>query len=247
MSANRFQQTQYDFAAYLRDPLAKPAPADVEDRRMNIYRDLIYNNIESFLSSGFPVLRHILDDGYWHHMVRDFVSHHQSHTPYFLEISQEFLRYLQEEREVHSDDPAFMLELTHYEWVELALDVSTEEIPEASAQAGDVLSSVLAVSPLAWRLSYQYPVHKIGPEYIPEKQPDEPTFLVVYRNRDNEVKFLEINTVTARLLQLIDEQQTTGRAVLLMMAEELQADDAERVINFGEAILTKLYSLDILI
>lgn len=247
MPANSFQQTQYDFAAHLRDPLAKPAPIDIEDRRMKIYRDLIYNNIESFLTSGFPILHSILEDGYWHDMVRDFVSHHQSHTPYFLEISQEFLRYLQEEREAHSDDPAFMLELAHYEWVELALDVSTAEIPEASAQAGDLLSSVLAVSPLAWQLSYQYPVHRIGPEYIPDKPPEEATFLVVYRNRDNEVKFLEINTVTARLLQLIDEQQTTGRAVLLMMAEELQADDTDTVINYGEGILTKLYSLDILI
>lgn len=180
-------------------------------------------------------------------MVRDFVSHHQSHTPYFLEISQEFLQYLQEEREAHSDDPAFMLELAHYEWVELALDVSTAEIPEAPAQAGDLLSSVIALSPLAWQLSYQYPVHRIGPEYIPDKRPEEATFLVVYRNRDNEVKFLEINTVTARLLQLIDEQQMTGRAVLLMMVEELQADDTDTVINYGEGILTKLYSLDILI
>lgn len=247
MSANSFQQTQYVFAAHLRDPLVKPAPADVEDRRMKIYRDLIYNNIESFLTSGFPILHNIVEDGYWHDMVRDFVSHHQSHTPYFLEISQEFLRYLQEEREAHSDDPAFMLELAHYEWVELALDVSTAEIPEASVQVGDLLSSVIAVSPLAWQLSYQYPVHRIGPEYIPDKRPEEATFLVVYRNRDNEVKFLEINTVTARLLQLIDEQQMTGRAVLLMMAEELQADDTDTVINYGEGILTKLYSLDILI
>jgi hypothetical protein len=247
MPVNSFQQAQYDFAAHLRDPLVKPAPADVEDRRMKIYRDLIYNNIESFLSSGFPILYSILEDGHWHDMVRNFVSHHQSHTPYFLEISQEFLRYLQEEREAHSDDPAFMLELAHYEWVELALDVSTAEIPEASAQAGDLLSAVLAVSPLAWRLSYQYPVHNIGPEYRPDKPPEEATFLVVYRNRDNDVKFLVINAVTARLLQLIDEQQTTGRTVLLAMAEELQVDETDTVINYGEDILNKLYSLDILI
>ncbi|MEH6467562.1 MAG: putative DNA-binding domain-containing protein [Porticoccus sp.] len=247
MSANSFQQTQYDFAAHLRDPLMKPAPADIEDRRMKIYRDLIYNNIESFLSSGFPILHSILEDGHWHDMVRDFVSHHQSHTPYFLEISQEFLRYLQEEREINLNDPSFMLELAHYEWVELALDVSTAEIPKAIAKAGDVLLSVLAVSPMAWRLSYQYPVHKIGPEYLPAEPPEESTFLVVYRNRGDEVKFLEINTVTARLLQVIDEQQLTGRAALLLLAEELQADDPTSVISFGEGILTKLYSLEILI
>lgn len=247
MPANSFQQAQYGFAAHLRDPLVKPAPADVEDRRMKIYRDLIYNNIESFLSSGFPILHSILEDGHWHDMVRDFVSHHQSHTPYFLEISQEFLRYLQEEREAHSDDPAFMHELAHYEWVELALDVSTAEFPEMTEQVGDVLSSTLEASPLAWRLSYQYPVHRIGPDYLPEKPPEEPTYLVVYRNRGHEVKFIEVNAVTTRLLQLIEEQQITGRAALLLLAEELQADEPASVISFGEGVLTKLHSLDILI
>ena len=41
-----FQQTQYAFAAHLRDPDANPAPPDIEDRRMKIYRELVYNNIE---------------------------------------------------------------------------------------------------------------------------------------------------------------------------------------------------------
>jgi len=112
-----FQKTQYDFAAHLRDPDLNPVPTDMEDRRMKIYRDLVYNNIETFISSGFPILRSVIADETWHEMIRDFVSHHQSHTPYFLEISQEFLRYLQEERKEHDSDPGFMLELAHYEWV----------------------------------------------------------------------------------------------------------------------------------
>lgn len=92
-----FFKTQFDFAAHLRDPEVNRAPSGIEDRRMKIYRELIYNNIESFISSGFPILRSITKDDKWHSMVRDFVSHHNSSTPYFLEISQEFLQFLQEE------------------------------------------------------------------------------------------------------------------------------------------------------
>ncbi|HKX55116.1 MAG TPA: putative DNA-binding domain-containing protein, partial [Xanthomonadales bacterium] len=33
------------FAAHIRNPAVAPAPADVEDRRMQIYRDLFFNNI----------------------------------------------------------------------------------------------------------------------------------------------------------------------------------------------------------
>ena len=91
---------QRQFAAHLREPNIHAAPEDIEDRRMKIYRDLIYNNIERFISSAFPIIRKLYSDTHWHEMVRDFVHRHQSQTPYFLEISEEFLAYLEHEREL---------------------------------------------------------------------------------------------------------------------------------------------------
>ncbi len=247
LSAKDFQQTQYEFAAHLRDPDVHAAPVDVEDRRMKIYRELVYNNIESFLASGFPILRSLIADEHWHQMVRDFICRHQSHTPYFLEIGQEFLQYLQEEYQLRESDPGFMLELAHYEWVELALDVSEQAITPPSFPNVDVLKVPLQVSPLAWRLSYQYPVHRIGPEYQPSNPPAEPTFLVVYRNRAHQVKFMEANAVTIRLLQLLEEQTVTGEAALEQIAVELQHQNPAALLKSGAELLSKLYSLDILI
>lgn len=246
-AVSSFQKTQYDFAAHLRDPLLNPVPKDVEDRRMKIYRDLIYNNIETFISSGFPILRSLIADEPWHEMVRNFISHHQSHTPYFLEIGQEFLRYLQEERKDNVGDPDFMLELAHYEWVELALDVSVEEIPDTNSRTEDVLSSKPEVSPLAWRLSYSYPVHRLSPEYQPNIPPKEATFLVVYRNRSHEVKFLEANAVTIHLLQLFEEKDITALDALKVIAEQLGHTSHDAVLESGESLIEQLYSLQILI
>lgn len=237
---------QFRFTAHIRDPERKPAPAGLEDRRLAIYRDLIYNNIESFISGGFPVLREITDDARWHDMVRDFIRRHESKTPYFLEIGQEFLRYLQSERDT-KDDPPFMLELAHYEWVELALDVSTEEIPASQLKKEHLLDSRLSVSPLAWNLSYQFPVHSIGPDLQPSDPPAQPTFLVVYRNRQDQVRFMESNAATSRLLTLLaGEDQLTGREALDRLAEEMQAPDPQAIIRFGTELLEKLHSLDIL-
>ncbi|TNE83159.1 MAG: DUF2063 domain-containing protein, partial [Gammaproteobacteria bacterium] len=78
LSARDFQQVQYEFAAHLRNPEINAAPEAIEDRRMQIYRDLIYNNIESFLASGFPILRSLMDDQRWHEIARDFIHRHQS-------------------------------------------------------------------------------------------------------------------------------------------------------------------------
>jgi len=245
-SSRHFQQTQLDFAAHLRDPDNQPAPADIEDRRMAIYRGLIYNNIEGFISGGFPILRKIFSDEQWHDMVRDFIRHHKAHTPYFLEIGQEFLHYLQEQRN-NPNDPVFMLELAHYEWVELALDVSTEAFPADLRQDAGDLNAIPVVSPLAWNLSYQYPVHLIGPEWQPQQPPESPTFLVVYRNRDDEVRFMEGNAATSRLLTLLDgENPLTGREALRILVEELKAPDPQAILNFGKELIQRLHSLSII-
>ena len=54
-----FQEAQRHFAAHIRNPDLNSAPSGIEDRRMSIYRELFYNNVESFISNGFPVLRSI--------------------------------------------------------------------------------------------------------------------------------------------------------------------------------------------
>ncbi|WP_444895111.1 HvfC family RiPP maturation protein [Microbulbifer sp. SSSA005] len=235
-----FKSVQRDFAAHLRAPDQVAPPAEIEDRRVAIYRDLIYNNIESFVASGFPVLRSLYSDENWHQMVRDFVHKHTSVSPYFLQISEEFLSYLQNERGEQPQDPPFLLELAHYEWVELALDVSDVELPEGLAIEGNVLQQVPVVSPLVWSLSYCYPVHRLGPDFQPQEPPEVPTFLFVYRDRSDKVNFMEINAVTARLLQLVSAGDYTGLQILEQMAQELPNISRDSLFDFGADLLEKL-------
>jgi hypothetical protein len=218
-----FARLQLAFAAHIRDPEHAPRPAEVEDRRMAIYRDLFYNNVESLLATNFPVLRRILPDVHWHGLVRDFFVRHRCETPLFPELAQEFLDYLQNERRPDPDDPPFLLELAHYEWVELALGISDDEPDGAAADPnGDLMDGRPLVSPLAWCLTYCFPVHRIGPDHRPEVPPGEPTRLLVYRNRADEVGFMEVNAVTQRLLELIGEHPDwTGRQAVERISEEL--------------------------
>ncbi|MCG8671640.1 MAG: putative DNA-binding domain-containing protein, partial [Pseudomonadales bacterium] len=220
-----------------------------EDRRMGIYRDLFYKNIESFIANGFPVLRKITGDEAWHAMVRDFIDRHQSQSPYFVEIAQEFLKYLDEERrEVESDYP-FMLELAHYEWVELALDIDQQEIPQTGFNpSGDLMVGHPVVSPLVWVLQYQYPVHQIGPDFLPESPNPHPVFLLVYRNKDDEVKFMEINAVTARLLSILQEREfCKGEEAVSQLIEELNHPNPEVVLAGGQQALEHLRNQEIIL
>jgi hypothetical protein len=244
-----FAQVQYAFAAHIRDPARRPRPADVEERRMAIYRDLFYNNLESLLAGNFPVLRRLLPDAHWHAMVRDFFVRHRCETPYFLELAQEFLDYLQNERAADAADPPFLLELAHYEWVELALAIAEEDPDPAAADPnGDLLAGRPLVSPLAWALTYRFPVHRIGPDCRPEAPEGPPTHLVVYRNRADDVEFMEINAVTQRLLELVREHPDwTGRDAVQCIAGELKHPDPGQVLRAGAELLAGLRRRDILL
>ncbi len=241
-----FKQHQYAFTAHIRDPEGQPVPDGIEARRMAIYTDLLYNNIEGFIRSGFPVIREIYSDENWHRMVRDFFARHRSKTPYFLEIAQEFIDYLKNERAPQPEDPPGLVELAHYEWVEMALHVSNLSIDMADIDAnGDLMSGPPVISPLAWPLVYDYPVHEMGPDCLPDPidpaNPVPPTCLVVYRNRNDEVKFLHINPVTARLIHLIENNpQQNGRQLIETIIDELKHPQPEVVMQGGVAALQEL-------
>jgi len=236
-----FKALQYAFAAHLRDPKRYSPPASIEDRRMTIYRDLFYNNIEGFISGTFPVLREVMEDIDWHVMVRDFFATHPCSSPYFLDIPNAFLNYLNTTRQPQPSDLPFMLELAEYEWSELSLDVAESPADEIQYNAdGDVLDDALVLTPVMLNLTYQFPVHQISAEFKPSEPEGGPYFLVMYRDQEDRVKFLEINLVTAQLLNLIElSPQHSGRDLLIQLADQIQYS-AEQLLSMGEVLLKQL-------
>lgn len=224
-------------ARYLRNPGQHPAPAGVEARRLKIYENLVYNNIEGFISGGFPVLRALYRDADWHALIRAFIDQHSCHTPYFLEISQEFVHFVMQDYRLQDSDPPFLVELAHYEWIEMALDISEEVLP-AAVVPQDVLATVVRLSPLARSLRYRYPVHQIGPAFRPQcEEATGPTYLVVYRNRADKVGFIEQNAATARLLELVSENKTgTARTLLATLAGELGLPEESVLAHGGDQL-----------
>ena len=233
---------QQGFTAHIRDPERAPAPAGIEDRRMKIYRDLFFNNIQSLLAGNFPVLRELYGADGWRTLVRDFYAKHRCRTPLFPEIAREFLQYLQDEREDRPDDPPFLLELAHYEWVELALELDERSVDSvASDPDGDLLDGRPVLNPLTRLLAYRYPVHRIRNDFRPVEAPPQSTHLLVYRNRDDDVKFMQLNAVTQRLLERLDrDDDASGREVLVEIASEIGHPDAQRLVAAGADLLADL-------
>ena len=237
-----FQRIQRRFAAHLRDPQRHPAPEGIEERRLAIYRNLFFNNINSFLEKGFPVLRALYADADWRRLVRTFFEAHASTSPYFLHIPREFVSFLAEEYQPGEGDPPFLAELAHYEWMEVVIETRQDSRPTGNLRPdGDLLRGVPCLSPLHAVLQYRWPVHRIGPDHRPDTPPEQPVWLLIYRDQDERVAFMEINAVTARLLALIEAHPSlSGARVLALLAEEMAHPDPKVVHDFGADLLEGL-------
>lgn len=233
---------QFELAAYIRDPDGAAPPPGIEARRLAIYRDLFFNSLQGLLAGNFPVIRRILGAERWQLLVRDFYREFRCSTPFFPELPREFIQYLQQRAEADRGDAPWLPELAHYEWVELALDLSeADPADEPHDPVGDLLAGVPLPSPLAWPLAYSWPVHRLSPEFQPTSAPDTATYLLVQRDASHKVCFNELSALTFRLLQRLSEQPgLSGREQLLALAAEAQSPDPEGFVAAGRGMFEQL-------
>jgi len=242
-----FQQ-QNTLGLYLRDPDHCAPPAGMDVTRAQVYRDLIFANLSSLLSGTFPVLIKILGDEHWRSLVRIFLRDYRARTPKFGEIAKEFVEFLASEPQALAEGswPPFMVELAHYEWIEMALQQSEAE-PLPLSDAGLSLDQPLQVSPLAWPLAYAWPVQLVGPDYQPQTTPAQPTLLLVRRAEDWSVKFSALSPLAWRLLQRIEEfPQLDGREQLEGLAVEAGMAGSPEFMESGVVLLRQMHEEGVL-
>lgn len=239
---------QHAFAAHIRDPARAPAPDDIEPRRIGVYAELFFNNIESLVSANFPVIRTLYDDTAWRDLVRAFYRDHRCHTPLFTDIAREFIRHLEARAAANAGDPPFLVELAHYEWSELALSLDEADLATIERDAhGDVVDGIPLASPLARVLAYRFPVHRISADFRPIEPPEQPTLILLTRDGADALHFLEIDALTALLIERLQQNTTrSGRACLDALLAELGRDEPA-LRDSGLAILRHLRERDALL
>lgn len=238
-----FQAIQRALAAYLRAPATASPPPGVDARRLQVYVDICYTNVEGFLAQTFRVAKRVTPAAHWHAVARDFYQRHRCDSPYFRDIPKAFVDYLAE-RNVAEDAP-FLRELCHFEWVGRMLDRLDVALPPAVPLPAAPLESRFSVSPLARVICYRFPVHTIGPEAQPTAAPPSPTWLIVFRDRAERVDVMASNAPTARLLERMDAGDSLRQA-LGAVAQEL-GREVDGMLGFGESIARRLVERDILL
>ena len=235
---NTLQAQLHALAAHVRSPATQAGPPGIDDRRLAVYRELVFNNLAGLLGQGFPVIRATLGEADWAALVRRFLVEHACHTPLFPALGGEFVGFLAEAQV----DPArpWLAELAHYEWAEADLQSSDAPMPPHDP-AGDLLDGVPLLSPLAWPLAYRWPVDRIGPGHQPTDPPAAPTLVLLRRAASGEVRFSTLSPVLYQLLASIAANQDLGgRALLRSLAAGIGHADAEAFIDEARPMLARL-------
>ncbi|MBD9632269.1 DUF2063 domain-containing protein [Pseudomonas sp. PDM19] len=232
--AETLREQQLRMTRYIRDPQANEPPPGIEARRLAVYRQLFFGNLQALLAGNFPVLHASLPSEQWQALTEDFYASFHCQTPLFTEVAGEFVDYL----EGCSEQPGWVAELAHYELIETALLLSDNAEP-AHDPDGDLLEGVPLLSALAAPLAYAWPVSHIGPQHIPLDAPAEPTLLLVRRDTDLKVYFSRLAPLAHALLVSLQQWQLTGRQHLKALAEIAGVEPAA-IEGQGVALLRSL-------
>ena len=242
-----FREVQRAFSAYLRDPDNNPRPPGLPEKRLSVYRYAVYANIERSLSDNFPRIKSFYTESAWETLVRDYIVRHRSDTVCFVELPKEFLEYLENIRD-NAEDPPFLYELAHFEWLETLISADERKLAEYDKLSRDLLAGVPVINPLTQSLRYSYPVHELAPDNFPETEPEQATFIIAFRKKNNKFGFIDVNMLTARLVELLAlNEEKSGREVLLQLAAEMGAEDVEAVVVGGADILERLASDEVIL
>ncbi|MDF1584727.1 MAG: putative DNA-binding domain-containing protein, partial [Methyloprofundus sp.] len=218
-----FLTYQHQFVDYLRNPPTDESVPATLPTRVNVYAKLLHSKINASLRTCFPILHELLGETQWHSLVQDFIKVHRCQSPLYREIPDEFVDYLMHETP-HIELPEFIIDLVHYEWMELILE--TENAVNASPILpvnDDLLTIIPALNPVLHLLHYRYPVQSINAtdaywknwQDRPTPYAQEPVILAGTRDADYKIHFIKLNPVTARLIELLQEGLSTGEQALL--------------------------------
>ncbi|WP_299007576.1 putative DNA-binding domain-containing protein [uncultured Shewanella sp.] len=199
-----FISIQNNFMDYIRDP-ASPLPDGMTAERMEVYRDLFLNNISGFVSNAFPVLKSLYSSSQWRRLVQTFFKQHDCQSPFFSDIAEEFLVFLQDEYELKEQDPPFMLELAHYEWLELLVSIALDNPLQDFIEKADIALKPLCLSSSAKVAQYAYAVQHISVDYQPTEPAKTPQLFCVYRDKAHEINFLALSPLTAQVLGYLSQ------------------------------------------
>lgn len=236
-----FRTTQRQFCDWIRDPELEP-PQNFAANRMQVYRDLLFNNVCSFINLVFPVARAMLPQQQWQQLLADFFQKSQCQSPLYNDISLQFREYLSEQQHPILKQYPWLAELLQYEWLELYLDTVEIEIPILTEDKNWQLITQV------WILAYQYPVYNWTTTTRLEQVEHAPSAIMVWRDDLDQVCVEPLSPLFAMLLEQLNQTKLTESdlyQLIKTVLPEFYEQEIQQQIYALKVLLTRLRLIDI--
>lgn len=210
-----FRATQDGFTRWLRHPEQEPLPAGIEQRRLDTYRELLFNNVTSFCEITFPVARALLPEALWMRLTGSFFADHRCRSPFFHDISLHFREHVDSLDWPELAAFPWLQELLHHEWMELAADIAEAPAPRSGQPGVPVSDSKpLTLNVPVWPLAYQWRVHEWHADTPPEALTPSPVALLLWRDGSLALRTHEVSPAAAWLIEQLGGDEAHSLATL---------------------------------
>jgi hypothetical protein len=238
--------TWSDYQRTLSDVLLAldPAPRDfdiegADPSRWRAYRRMVRARFYQVIDHAFERTIAVIGLERFHGIVDRFLAQDPPRSVYLRDVPGEFLRFVESSGR-STALPPFGLDLMRFEWAELDVAYTYEEVrPDDVVQLD--MERVAAISPAHRLLALDYPVHRIESDGAGAPAEPEPVRLCVYRDlSSHEIETLVLTPVAASIL----EQIAAGRQSLSDVVKSAAAAHRATIdVAFVEALSTLLADL----
>lgn len=194
-----FQQVQQQLCRELRD--ATPDSQLIDSRRLQVYQELLRNNVNTFIDTCYPISQRLLGESVWADLAEAFFAHSRCDSPFYYDISLAFREYLDAAEHPILVQYPWLRELLHVEWMELHVDLAEFDWPAPQVVDLDE-SAAYHLSVPVWVLAYQWPVYQWTREITLEQigEPD-PSCILVWRSREHHLQQIQVSPIAAFLIE----------------------------------------------
>ena len=206
-----FREPPAAFAAGRGIEAADQASLAARRDRWRLYRDLIRTALEDPLADALPITKALLEAaGVWDGAVDAFLASRTVQSPYYRDIPPAFVAWLADSRWGQDHWP-FLLQLAHYEVLELDVVRHPDEPPPPGLLPEPAAARVAVLDPAARNLAYGFAVQAATVE-APEP-PAAFAFLLCHRDPSGAFRVLELTAHVSALLARSLEGQALGPAL----------------------------------
>jgi len=210
--------------------------------RFQVYRELVTERFVDVLHSVCPVAKSILSEGEWWDLVWDFLKHQPIQNVILRELPWEVSQYLKSHSHPLQGKYPYLGELIEYEFLELRAVFAPED-------TGETPAGKVRLNPAHSLAKYRWPVHFISEELSdPEKIPQGEFHLLIWRDPESlDVEFMELNPLSAALIEILKGESASEKALLEKLAKEQEIPVSQEYLSEGATLIAELREKKILL